>query len=127
MAYFPMFIELKHRKCLVIGGGPVAFRKAETLKDFGADVSVVAPNILPQILAMDGVFCLEKMFEEEDAAGFTFIVAATDDKKLNRHISQIHKSPYRSVQHYHYRIARWHQPPPDALFRCAATCCRMRK
>ncbi len=89
MAYFPMFIELKHRKCLVVGGGQVAFRKAETLKDFGADVSVVAPNILPQIWAMDGVFCLEKMFEEEDAAGFTFIVAATDDQKLNRHISQI--------------------------------------
>ena len=66
MAYFPMFIELKHRKCLVVGGGQVAFRKAETLKDFGADVSVVAPNILPQIWAMDGVFCLEKMFEEED-------------------------------------------------------------
>ena len=40
---------------------------------------------------------------------------------------QIHESPYRSVQHHRYRLARWYQPAPDALFRCAAPRCRVRE
>ena len=34
MAYFPMFVQLKKKKCLVIGGGKIALRKIEVLKDF---------------------------------------------------------------------------------------------
>ena len=34
MAYFPMFVQLKKKKCLVIGGGKSALRKIEVLKDF---------------------------------------------------------------------------------------------
>ena len=37
MAYFPMFVQLKKKKCLVIGGGKIALRKIEVLKDFEAD------------------------------------------------------------------------------------------
>ena len=49
MSYFPMFIDLGGRKCLVIGGGKVASRKIRVLKDFGADVFVVAPDIIDEI------------------------------------------------------------------------------
>ena len=41
MAYFPMFVQLKKKKCLVIGGGKIALRKIEVLKDFEADL----PNL----------------------------------------------------------------------------------
>ena len=34
MVYFPMFVQLKNKKCLVIGGGRIALRKIEVLKDF---------------------------------------------------------------------------------------------
>lgn len=44
MAYFPMFVQLKKKKCLVIGGGKIALRKIEVLKDFEADITVIAPD-----------------------------------------------------------------------------------
>ena len=43
MAYFPMFIDIEKKKCLVAGGGTVALRKVRVLLDFGAQVMVVAP------------------------------------------------------------------------------------
>ena len=51
MAYFPMFVQLKKKKCLVIGGGKIALRKIEVLKDFEADITVIAPEMITQIRA----------------------------------------------------------------------------
>ena len=42
MAYFPMFVELEGKHCLIIGGGKVAYRKVEVLADFGAELLVIA-------------------------------------------------------------------------------------
>ena len=42
MAYFPMFVELENKKCLIVGGGKVALRKVMVLQDFGAIIEVVA-------------------------------------------------------------------------------------
>lgn len=89
MAYFPMFIELKDRCCLVAGGGKVALRKVETLRDFGAKLTVVAPSILPEIRAMEGVVCREKYFEKSDLKGQELVVASTDDPEQNHRISQV--------------------------------------
>lgn len=87
MSYFPMYIELKDRPCLVVGGGRIALRKVEVLRDFGASVTVVSPEILPEIKAMKGVSCLERGFENADLAGRELVVAATDEKRLNRDIA----------------------------------------
>ena len=54
MAYFPMFIDIEKKKCLVAGGGTVALRKVRVLLDFGAQITVVAPQIDPQILQLTG-------------------------------------------------------------------------
>lgn len=83
-----MFIELKDRCCLVAGGGKVALRKVETLRDFGAKLTVVAPFILPEIRAMEGVVCREKYFEKSDLKGQELVVASTDDPEQNHRISQ---------------------------------------
>ena len=88
MSYFPMFIELRDKKCLVVGGGRIALRKVEVLKDFGADVSVAAPVILQEISEMKGVSCRRKQFGQEDLEGQELVVAATDDKELNHRISR---------------------------------------
>ena len=50
MAYFPMFVQLKKKKCLVIGGGKIALRKIEVLKDFEADITVIAPEMITQMI-----------------------------------------------------------------------------
>lgn len=88
MSYFPMFMELKGKPCLVVGGGRIALRKIEALKDFGADILVVSSVISQEILQIRGISCCEKQFEPEDLKERELVVAATDDKDLNHRISQ---------------------------------------
>lgn len=89
MSYFPMFIELKGKPCLIVGGGRIAARKAEALRDFGAALTVVAPDISLEIKSMENIIFLEKQFEKSDLTGQALAVAATDDKGLNHQVSQI--------------------------------------
>lgn len=88
MSYFPLFIELKERRCLVAGGGKIALHKINVLKDFGAQVTVVSPDILPEIKQMELVECREKKFHASDLDGQQLVVAATDDKEENHRIAQ---------------------------------------
>lgn len=89
MAYFPMFVQLKNKKCLVIGGGRIALRKIEVLKDFEADVTVIAPEMIPQIRQIDKIRRIFRTFMEKDFKDVNLVVAATDDQKVNSEISQI--------------------------------------
>lgn len=89
MAFFPMFIEMENNPCLIVGGGKVAYRKVEVLKDFGADITVVSPIISEEIKRMGHIICHEKKFEETDLDGKTIVVAATADKELNHKISEL--------------------------------------
>ncbi|MFW5724646.1 MAG: NAD(P)-dependent oxidoreductase, partial [Halochromatium sp.] len=43
MEHLPIFLDIKAKPCLVVGGGPIALRKLENLKRAGAEISVVAP------------------------------------------------------------------------------------
>ena len=88
MSYFPMFVNMEGRKCLIVGGGKVAWRKVKVLKEFGADLKVVAPEIIKDILLMDKVKCFKRPFEDEDLKSADFVVAATTDIFLNHEISQ---------------------------------------
>ena len=88
MACFPMLVELKDMPCLVVGGGQVALHKVKVLLDFGARVTVVAPDILPELFGMEGVNCRTKMFEEGDLKGQRLVVAAAGDSECDRILSQ---------------------------------------
>jgi len=91
MSYFPMFIDLKDRKCLIIGGGKVALRKVLVLCDFGAVIKVVAEDICEEIREISrinkNVICEKKAFSEQDLEGILLAVTATNHKELNHHIS----------------------------------------
>lgn len=87
MSYFPMFVELKGKRCLIVGGGRIALRKIEALKEFGADILVVSPVISQEIMQMSGISCRRKAFAPEDLEGQKLVVAATDDWELNHQIS----------------------------------------
>ena len=89
MAYFPMFVQLKKKKCLVIGGGKIALRKIEVLKDFEADITVIAPEMITQIRQIDQICRIFRTFMEKDFNEADFVIAATDDQKTNHEISQI--------------------------------------
>lgn len=87
MAYFPMFVDIKKKKCLIVGGGTVALRKVQVLLDFGADVVVVAPEAIPKIKEYP-VTVYQRNFEKEDLQGCELVVAATDDAGLNHEIAE---------------------------------------
>lgn len=88
MAYFPMFVDLEDQPCLIVGGGKVALRKVKVLRDFGAAVTVAAPEILAEIENTEGVSCLHREYDESLLEGMKLVVAATDDKKENHRIGK---------------------------------------
>ena len=78
--HFPLFIELEGRPCLVVGGGPVAVRKAQALADCGAQVKTVAPEVCG------------RSFEDADVEGMALVVSATNDRAVNRHVAELCKA-----------------------------------
>lgn len=95
MAYFPMFVDLTDKKCIVVGGGTVAAGKIRQLASFGADVTVIAPEVGDAVRALakqPGVSALFRPFEEKDIEGAALVVAATDDAAVNRQVSKLCKA-----------------------------------
>lgn len=86
--YYPAFLDLKERLCVVVGGGVVALRKVESLIAAGALVRVISPEILPEIQDLDSVEIKVKPYESRDLAGAFLIVAATDDESVNQAVSR---------------------------------------
>lgn len=87
MAYFPMFLDINNKWCLVVGGGEVALRKVKVLLDFGAYVSVVAWDVDREIKKLPVSVC-ERHFVTEDMDGVALVVAATDDKEFNHKVAE---------------------------------------
>ncbi len=89
MAYFPFYVEVSGKRALVVGGGEVAFAKIEKFVGLGIDIVVVAPEIERSIAALRGVRCERRAFEATDLDGdWLFVVAATNDQRLNRDIAE---------------------------------------
>ena len=88
---FPLFIDLEHQLCVVVGGGAVAARRTETLLRCGAKVKVVALSFsepFAVILASHGeqVQLLEDAYQERYLQGAKLVTAATDDADVNAQI-----------------------------------------
>ena len=89
MAYFPLFLDLSGKTVLIVGGGPVAARKARVLLDYGPRVLVCAPRFAPELEQLSGAELLRQPFVPELLEGVSLAVAATDDRVLNRTVSQL--------------------------------------
>ena len=90
MKYYPVLLDIQHKKCLVVGGGAVGSRKAGSLLAGGAMVTVVSPVIsekLRQLMPNTHLVCLERDFRVSDLEGMFLVIGATDDEDLNRLIS----------------------------------------
>lgn len=113
MPHFPMFIEIKDKTVLVVGGGKVALRKVKKLLPYGPKITVIAPEIEDEILAIPEVEVLKREFDFRyleagswtgeaersetgratclDKKGLTcpvVVVSATDDIELNHKIAE---------------------------------------
>lgn len=77
---FPLFIDLTGKSAVVIGGGAVGLRRAEVLRQFGAEVTVVSPS--PACLPA-GICHVNRAYEAGDLAGAALAIAATDCPEVN--------------------------------------------
>ena len=72
---FPAFLNLRSRRVVVVGGGPVAASKLEALLAAGADITVIAPDVVPEI-ERAGVTVIRRAFDDADLDGAWWAVAA---------------------------------------------------
>ena len=84
--FFPMMMDLNGKKILIVGGGRIAARRAETLLKCGAKITAVSENFISEFPDIDKK--IKKTFSLEDInEKFFFIIAATDDREVNKLIS----------------------------------------
>lgn len=86
--YYPIQLDLKGKPCLVVGGGDVALRKARSLVEAGAEVTVVAPEVCAKLRAFGGVALVERAWRDTDLHGVFLVVVATDDATTNRAVAR---------------------------------------
>jgi len=89
MDFLPIFADVRNKLCLVVGGGSVGSRKAGVLLDAGARVRVVAPEIDEELKANANVEAVVARFEPQHLDGVTLVIAATNDREVNKQISEL--------------------------------------
>ena len=89
-AYLAAFLDLRGKPGIVVGGGPVAAAKAETLLRSGVRVTVIAPELcarLAELTLMGAVRHDARRFQPGDLVGAEVVIAATDDPAANEAVS----------------------------------------
>jgi precorrin-2 dehydrogenase/sirohydrochlorin ferrochelatase len=91
MRYYPIFLDIKGRNCLVVGAGGVGTRKVETLLDCGAQVTVEgihASETLKRLSEQQRVTLRLRAYKPSDLDGRFLVIGATNDERLNQQISR---------------------------------------
>ncbi|MHB8085830.1 MAG: precorrin-2 dehydrogenase/sirohydrochlorin ferrochelatase family protein [Dehalococcoidia bacterium] len=90
-SYYPVFLKLSGRRCIVIGGGQVALRKVQTLLQCGARVEVVSPVVcagLEELNSRRKISIVSRDYRHGDLRGAFLAIAATGDTSVNTKIEQ---------------------------------------
>jgi uroporphyrin-III C-methyltransferase / precorrin-2 dehydrogenase / sirohydrochlorin ferrochelatase len=93
--YFPVFFDLSGQKVLIVGGGEVALRKISLLERTGALITVVAPDIAPELMsraAAGKVKLFIREFSPDDLQGARLVIVATSRRAVNRWIASLSES-----------------------------------
>lgn len=88
--YFPVFLNIEGKRCLVVGGGQVALRKVKVLLEHGANAEVISPDLCPELvrLAESGAIrSLTRDYREGDLANTFVTIAATDNRDINQRVA----------------------------------------
>ena len=89
--FYPALLNLEGRKCLVVGGGHVAGRKASTLLESGALVTVVSPEIsgvTGELVDAGKIEWIQAPFNPNHMDGAAIVIASTSDEEVNRMVSR---------------------------------------
>jgi siroheme synthase-like protein len=88
--YYPLLLNIKGKKCVVVGGGEVALRKVQMLLEHSAIVEAVSPAYCPelnQLIKDDAIRAVHRAYKTEDLNDALLVVAATDDAKVNEKVA----------------------------------------
>jgi siroheme synthase-like protein len=89
--YYPIYIDIEDRAVVIVGGGTVCARKAETMMRYGARVTIISPEITDEIAAWEREGALavrRKMYAETDVEGASIVIASTDDQCVNARVAR---------------------------------------
>ena len=89
ITYYPIFMNVRGRKCVVVGGGQVALRKVGVLLEHGADVEVISPDLCPELVELAGsgeIHALAREYRTGDLKKAFVAIAATDNSEINQRI-----------------------------------------
>jgi precorrin-2 dehydrogenase/sirohydrochlorin ferrochelatase len=89
MKYYPVNLDVRNRKCLVVGGGSVGTRKVKMLLKCGAAVTVVSREMsedLKKFTAKEMLFLKKRTYRSSDLENMFLVICATSDEKLNLRI-----------------------------------------
>ncbi len=87
MRKFPIFLDMSEKTVLIVGGGNIAQRRAQTLLKFGCKIKVVSPEFTKAFLEMKEIERVERRYEKGDCEGIFMVLAATNDRKKNEEIA----------------------------------------
>ena len=94
--FFPLFVNVENKEVLIVGGGKIGGRKAQTLREYGANVTVYSEKVTEEtILADENIKVVNKNVSHDKAEikelvkKYFLVVAATDDMELNDRISHV--------------------------------------
>jgi uroporphyrin-III C-methyltransferase / precorrin-2 dehydrogenase / sirohydrochlorin ferrochelatase len=90
--YFPVFFDLKSQKILIVGGGEVALRKVSLLERTGALITLVAPEVRPELMARAAAGKLKLAIREflpDDLQDIRLVIVATSHRAVNRWIAKL--------------------------------------
>ncbi|EKF50028.1 siroheme synthase [Thermosipho africanus H17ap60334] len=85
MDYLPVILNIKGKKCLIVGGGKVAARKIKYLLG-KVEITVISKDFCREIKDMNGIKLVKKEYESSDLEGFDIVIAATNDERTNKQI-----------------------------------------
>lgn len=89
MRYMPLFVDLKNRKVLIIGGGRVALRRARQFSEAGAHLTIIAPEILPEFAGLpNSTQLLRKACAEDISSNFLLTLIASNDSQFNAEMAE---------------------------------------
>ncbi|MBI4436192.1 MAG: bifunctional precorrin-2 dehydrogenase/sirohydrochlorin ferrochelatase [Candidatus Omnitrophica bacterium] len=90
--YYPVNLDVREKRCLVVGGGEVAYRKVKGLLRAGALLTVVAPQLgekLKRLGKAGRIRVLQVRFKERHLKNHFLIIVATDDPTTNSFIGKL--------------------------------------
>ena len=89
-SYYPVFLKIGGKKCVVVGGGQVALRKVMVLIEHRASVDVISPELCPELIELseDGqVRVFRRHYQLGDLQSAFLVIAATDDSDINLRVA----------------------------------------